>query len=284
MLKVPPWKFVVGIVVLCLLGVSFILRDRVSKWLSFGPRTSTFSPNIDFSVNTEKQSLNPSTLKPSSLPPAGDNSRNLRTSAGLPLPSYTGRDPLEVRPTPEDVKLFTLEQRERLYSTIRAQARALIQNPTFFNGWIELGLLKKVIGDFEGARDAWEYAGLIEPLNSLSFSNLGELYWRYIHEYPKSEANFRISIKHKPDDIQNYVSLAELYHYSYKEKYELSDDVLLEGLGSNPNNPTLLRRLAHLYGERKEYVMALEWWQKVLEMNPNDDEVKNKINTLRGSR
>lgn len=154
-------------------------------------------------------------------------------------------------------------------------------NPFHFNGWIQLGLLKKTIGDFEGARDAWEYAGVIEPLNSLSFANLGELYWRYLHDYLRSEANLKISIKHKSDDLQTYVTLAELYHYSLKEKYDLASQVLLDGLKSNPGDETLTRRLAALYEQRKEYTKSLEWWNKVLEMAPGDAAVLEKIEGLK---
>lgn len=259
---------------LIMLGASIFWREEISRMLSFERNEEVISgPGEEFlDVPTPVPPVNES--------PSDSGKKVDKSSGGPPVaavPPYSGRDPVEVRPVPEEVKLFTQDQRERLYATIATHGRTVKENPTFFNGWIQIGILKQTIGDFEGARDVWEYAGIIEPLNSLSFSNLGELYWRYLHELPKSEANFRISIKHKPDDIQNYVSLAELYHYSYKEKADLADDVLLEGLGNNPGDGTLMRRLAYLYEQRVEWANALEWWEKVLVSAPNDEEVKNKI-------
>ena len=262
---------------LILFGVSIFLREEISRMLSFGGQDGVV--------------LIPPELLPGKKAPLAESESSPGYGAGvvvipdnqpvITIPQYRGRDPSEVRPVPEEVKLFSEEQRGRLYATIDTHGRAVKANPAFFDGWIKLGLLKKTIGDFEGARDAWEYAGIIEPGNSLSFSNLGELYWRYLHEYIKSESNFRISIEHKPDDIQNYVSLAELYHYSYKDKADLADDVLFEGLGKNSGDGTLMRRLAYLYEQRGELASALEWWEKVLAGAPNDEEVKNKVEKIK---
>jgi tetratricopeptide (TPR) repeat protein len=247
-------------------ALSLGFRSQISEFLTFGPDIPP-APEIsaEIPVEVEKSEALVTTSKPTK-------------SA---VSSYIGRDPGEIRPVPEEVKVFTEEQKKRIYETLQSHALAVKGDPNYFNGWIQIGLLKKTIGDFEGARDAWEYAGVIQPGNSLSFANLGELYWRYLHLYSKSEENLKISIKHKPDDTQTYVTLAELYHYSMKEKYDLADDVLLDGLKANPNNGTLMRRLAYLYEQRKEYTLALEWWEKVLADNPEDQEVANTINKLK---
>lgn len=194
---------------------------------------------------------------------------------------YSGRDPEEVNPREAAVRIFSEQQRSGIYSRIRENGRAVKATPDFFYGWIELGLLKKIIGDYIGARDAWEYAGVLQPKNSLSFANLGELYWQYLPDFPKAEENLKISIRHKPEDTQTHVTLADLYHYSYEAKHDLAPQVLLDGLKSNPSNGTLMRRLAYLYEQREEWTNALLWWQKVLEQSPGDGEVIDKISKLR---
>lgn len=266
------------VLVLLLLGASFLFREDISRLLSFQEKAPAGSmPYSDESSllggeegnKKESAQVLPTPVKPVISAPA--------------RPQYTGRDPTEVRPVPDEVRLFTAEQKEQLYATLQTHGRAVKADPEYFNGWIQVGILKKTIGDFEGAGDAWEYAGVIQPLNSLSFANLGELYWRYLHDYPKSEKNFRISIKNKPYDPATYISLAELYHYSMKEKYDLADDVLLEGIAANPqDNPyeSLARRLAYLYEQRKEDAKALDWWKKVLSVAPGDEEVKKDIAEL----
>ena len=275
-------KLITGAILVVLFGVSLTFRDNVSQLFYFGekPPNSDMDGGEDLTPENSENSGNEVAVTVENA--AGANvSAQFYTSSGTPLPPYKGRPPGEIRPVPEEVKLFTEEQKKQIFDKISEEAQAVKINPIHFQGWINLGLLKKTIGDFEGTRDVWEYASLIEPLNSLSFSNLGELYWRYLHEYPKSEANLRTSIEHKPDDIQNYVSLAELYHYSYKEKYEMADDVLLEGLKANPGNGTLMRRLAYFYEQRKEWDKALEWWEKVLGSSPDDEEIKKSIEKVK---
>lgn len=265
-------KIFAVMIIAILFSASLLFREEVSRLLSFKdntPVSSSLRPHI--SVKPEETIVTPPTLQPSSPKQKED-------IVVLPLPvSYTGRDPEEVRPVPDEVKLFTEDQKNQLYSSIKAHGQLVKTNPAYFFGWIQIGILKKTIGDFDGAMDAWEYAGVIEPKNSISFANLGELYWRYLHQYSKSEANLKISIQHKSDDVQTYVTLAELYHYSYKEKYDIADDVLIEGLKANPGSGTLMRRLAYLYEQRQEWSLALGWWEKVLVSAPDDEEVKNKI-------
>lgn len=197
------------------------------------------------------------------------------------LPEYVGRDPEEINPTPNEVALYSEEQRNNLYANIKNLGQAVKKDAGYFFGWVQLGLIKKVIGDFVGARDAWEYAGLISPANTTSFANLGEIYWRYLPDFPRAEKNFRISLKNKPSEFSTYDSLAQLYFFSYKEKKNLAYDVLLEGMTINPQDPNFPRALASLYERDGNWTKALEWWQKVLVAEPNNTDVAGAIASLK---
>lgn len=256
--------YLVILLVVIFAGLSFLFRGSIS----------------DFLVVREKPGFT-GALPDSSV----SSSTSTRESSGTDEESrvrvpYSGRDPVEVRPNPDEVKGISQAEREKLYSDINMHGRAVKENPDFFFGWIQIGLLKKIIGDYEGARDAWEYAGVIRPLNSVSFANLGELYWRYSPDYPKSEKNFLTSIKNKPDDSSTYISLSDLYFYSYSEKKDRADDILLEGIQANPEDINLMKWLASLYEREKEYASALEWWKKVLAQNPADAAVKQAITDI----
>ena len=196
------------------------------------------------------------------------------------IPPYTGRDPAEFRPDPKETASFSKEDLDSISSQIQTNARGVREHSDFLEGWLQIGLLKKVIGDFEGARDAWEYAGVIRPLNSVSFANLGELYWRYLPDYRKAEKNFRVSVTNKPDDPAVYISFSDLYYYSYTEKKHLADNILIEGIQKNPGNVDLMKWLAALYERDKNYSLALEWWKKVLEKSPSDAAVRETIADL----
>ena len=272
----------IAVALLLLVGAGVWYRDDVSRLLSFERTPGPTIPDATGTVpiGTDIASSTPLSFSPRTPISPTVSAESPVGSCAPSLPAYTGRDPAEVRPVDDEVRLFTEAQKNQIYQSIRENGSAVKANPGFFTGWIQLGVMKKTIGDFEGARDAWEYASVIQPKNSLSYANLGELYWRYLREYPKSEKNFRTSITHKPDDEATYVSLAELYHYSMPEKYNAAPGVLLEGLTAIPENGTLMRRLAYLYEQRKEYAAALEWWRKIAEKTPDDSEVSGKIKSL----
>lgn len=264
-------NFVIMAAFVILLGASIFFRNRISSLFDF----SLDKKEPDLSLNVSSTSI--------SVPQKSiiyDANNPILEKKKETFPTYTGRDPGEVRPTPEDIKIFSEEQKSKLFSLIMTYAERVKKSPNDFDGWIQIGILKKTIGDFEGARDAWEYVGVIAPLNSISFSNLGELYWRYLHDYPKSEINFKTSIKNRPDDTSTYISLSGLYFYSYEEKKDLADDILFDGLKANPDDNNLMKALAALYERQKDYSRSLEWWKKVLEKEPNNKEVAQTIEDL----
>ena len=81
----------------------------------------------------------------------------------------------------------TPEAQEKITKKIEDITQVLKANNDAFIYWIELGQYWKLIGDYEGTRDAWEYAGAIRPRNSLSFGNLADLYGYYIKDFSLAE-------------------------------------------------------------------------------------------------
>lgn len=105
--------------------------------------------------------------------------------------------------------------------------------------WYDLGAYRRVIGDFEGAAEAWTFGTLIRPKDYIGFHNLGDLYGFYIKDYPKSEENYFKSIQNNPQNVQAYVDLATIYQSVYKEKANQAESILLRGLEANPANAGL---------------------------------------------
>lgn len=263
-------KIISGVLIVVLLGLGIVFRNKVSQFLALG---NNRPPEVGQRKPLEK---------PTEEEPKNNNEKPAVAvvATGAQEPVYKGRPAEEFRPVPEEVKLFTGDQLAKLKASLEQQATLAKTSPLKFNNWIQIGLYKKTIGDFEGARDAWEYASVLQPKNSLSFANLGELYWRYLHLYPQSEKNFKTSIAHKPEDPFTYISLAELYHYSYKGKEDLADDVLFEGLASNPGDENLTKELAYIYELRGDYQNSLIWWKKLLVLHPDDAPLKDRVAKL----
>ncbi len=254
---------VIAVVVVLIFGIVF--RHQI-KTLALGGAQE--SP-----VPSSSSSPVPSVSEMPSITP--------ETSPTVKPGGYHGRPTEELRPVPDEVKLFSEAQKKEIYRSLQNYGKTVRENPDFFDGWIQLGLLKKTIGDYEGARDAWEYAGVIRPKNSLSFGNLGELYWRYLHLYPQAEMNFKTSIQKDPHNPAMYVSLSDVYFYSIKEKSNLADDILLQGIAANPTSIDLVKALARLYEKSGQYANAIEWWQKVLATDPNNAGIIATIDALK---
>lgn len=151
--------------------------------------------------------------------------------------------------------------RNQLISQIKETSATLKNNTGYFDGWIMLGSLRKMAGDYEGARDAWEYASAISPSNYVSFGNLGDLYQYYLKDYPRAEKNMLTSVKNKVDNIAGYRNLYNLYTQSYKKKISEAPKILLLGLSKNPNNLDLIVLLAQYYAGVGDKSSATKYYE-----------------------
>jgi len=104
--------------------------------------------------------------------------------------------------------------------------------------WLDLGIQRKIAGDYEGARDAWDYASKIRPKNSVSFGNLGDLYAYYLKDTKKAEKNFLKAIENGPDEIYLYFKTSDFYKYIMKDT-EKARAIVEQGVETNPNSKEL---------------------------------------------
>ena len=95
-----------------------------------------------------------------------------------------------------------------------------------------MGVYRKIIGDYEDAREVWEYAGAIRPQNSVSFNNLGELYAYYLKDNKKAEENYAKAIENDPSAIYIYRNFFDFYRYVAKDTIK-SPTILEKGIAAN---------------------------------------------------
>jgi len=136
---------------------------------------------------------------------------------------------------PEDAQKIAREKIEKL-------SKELKQNSTLVENWLVLGIYRKMIGDLEGAKECWEYAGFLAPQSSTPFNNLGDLYANYLKDSKKAEENFLIAIKNGPDQIYIYRSFYEFYRYVLKDNTK-AKQILEQGIAANPNTSQDLKIL-----------------------------------------
>lgn len=133
---------------------------------------------------------------------------------------------------------MTEEVKSILFEKIKTTIVKLKADNKYVDGWIDLGLYRKAIGDYDGAREVWEYAVSISPSNGLPNRNLGDLYGYYLQDAQKAEENFLKAIKKDPEQIEYYFKIVEFYRDIVKDTTR-ARKVVEKGILLNPNSEEL---------------------------------------------
>jgi hypothetical protein len=85
------------------------------------------------------------------------------------------------------------------YNTYAAQLKTA---PTRVDLWLQLGVVYKIAGDYQGAITAWTYVAhsASSPSDYVAYGDLGDLYLNFTHEYAKAEASYKTALVLKPND------------------------------------------------------------------------------------
>lgn len=150
-----------------------------------------------------------------------------------------------------------------------------------FAGVLDMGAIKKYVGDYEGARDIWIFMGEQRPLNSISFGNLGDLYAGFLKEPENAEAAYLKAIENDPEDINFYINLSDLYRYEFEGGEEKVKELLTKGVEANPEQADLFTYTASFYSEIGENEKAIEYFEKAIELNPNNQTVIDEVKRLK---
>lgn len=135
------------------------------------------------------------------------------------------------------------ESRLLLGNKLKELVATLKERPSNYDNWIDLGIYRKEIEDYEGARQAWEYATKLNPANSIAYSNLGNLYGYYLKDPARAETNLRSAVKQSPKEPYYYVQTYSFYLEVVKDSIK-ARAVLEEGLRAIPGDPQLSNILA----------------------------------------
>ena len=152
------------------------------------------------------------------------------------------------RPINVTVSIETPE-RDEIIEQIKHFSESLKNKPENIHEWIQLGNLRKAIGDYLGAIEYWKYASILEPAYHVPFNNLGNIYQYYLNDMEKAEEYFKKMIKVSPNNEESYRNLFQLYANSYKEKKDLARGVLEEGIKNVTHNENLKMMLENYKSE-----------------------------------
>ncbi|MCW9054865.1 MAG: hypothetical protein OQJ98_02705 [Candidatus Pacebacteria bacterium] len=118
-----------------------------------------------------------------------------------------------------------------------------------YGAWLDLALMYKTSGDYEGAVEIWEYIAQVVPGESVSYHNLGNYYHHEVEDFVTAESYFKQAIERNPGQSIHYQALFELYRYSYKTDTNLAEETLKEGISAVGNSIDLLISLGRFYKE-----------------------------------
>lgn len=157
---------------------------------------------------------------------------------------------------------FNAEAKAILLSNIKTLKSQIENDPGSFQAWSDLAMQYKIIDDFEGAAEIWEFLNKAAENNTVSRVNLGNLYHYELKEYAKAEASFKAALAINNRLPEAYTGLHELYRYSYKTNTTLAEDILKDGIAaiSQNQNIDLKLMLAGYYKEKGRNADAKEFY------------------------
>lgn len=182
---------------------------------------------------------------------------------------------------------LTEEQINRYRDEFEANvAEVLVAENNFdFTRLNQMAMTKRILHDFDGAKEIFEYINQGRPDNSLAYFNLGVLYMEDLKDNVKAEESFNKALENSKGESGNeqyYRAIASFYRYYYPENIRKTEKILLDALGEDKykDNIDIMALLADYYQVVGEKEKALEYWQKILKINPDNQGVKNEIGRL----
>jgi tetratricopeptide (TPR) repeat protein len=195
-------------VTIILIGIYFIFSDDNSSFNSSSVLDTNPSGSTETDVNNEIQKIK-----------VPDLNKKVNFSPNTPS---------------EAIKI--------LNSRIEESRDLLFSDRTLLNEWLNLGINLKVAGDYQMAKDVWEYASFLNPENSVSFLNLGDLYGYYLKDLVNAEKNYRKAVDNDLMHSTPYLKFADFYLEVLSDKQK-AVDMVKEGLSVLPNDDSLQMKL-----------------------------------------
>ena len=187
-----------------------------------------------------------------------------------------------LRITRGDLDQETLEKYQEAFN---AQKEKFLENPedeTVFWSLISIEQIKQLVGDYDGAEQALLWAAELAPKSFVVHGNLASLYFHHYQDFVKAEEHYLKALETEDHSqlTYYYLDLHEIYRYFYKKDTILAEDILKQGIERFPQETNLMAVLANYYKELGRKEEARQYYQKILEINPDSQAAKQGLENL----
>lgn len=146
--------------------------------------------------------------------------------------------------------------------------------PTSYRVINNLGMAYADKGDNEEAEKTYKKAIAADPSNPVAYHNLGNVY-RAIGKIDLAIENFNAAIRHDPKFSFSYNALASLYLES--KNYHQARKILESYIDYSQSKIDTLFLLAQVAAEEKDFNAALDYLEKALALDPQNQLIKTSI-------
>lgn len=191
--------------------------------------------------------------------------------------------------------------------------KAILLSPNDYSIYIHKGLCYKHMKSLTNSKDCFIKAIELYPQSSVAYDNLGDYYYSNNIDIELALKNFKLAIEFGPDNTHALVSFAGAlnkqkkkdealaliekalkinsdYAYAYyqkgaiyydNEEYDLGCAAFSKAVDLQPNNTNFLNAYAHCLVESQEISEAIDLYEKVLDIDPdNEQATEGKENAL----
>jgi tetratricopeptide (TPR) repeat protein len=189
-------------------------------------------------------------------------------------------DAMNAIPQDSDAVIFytaIIHSRNEHYDLAReGYERLLKANPDDVGLRFSLASADERLGNFDDAEKGFKWVIQKEPKNALALNYLG---YMYADKGVKLRESKELIEKALAIDPENYAYLDSYAWVLYKlGKYDEALVQMKKAIGPNTDDPLIYDHQGDIYSALKQDSLARESWEKALELKPDDQTIRDKLN------